>query len=123
MAPAATPPEPLAVLAGFPFMHAGRCAVISGPTGRGRSSLIQAGLYDAALLGLRCAYLGVEVTPEEFDARAAHLAALRGDEIGDDLRNELAKVRYLSLPTVLSQAWGEPDAWVNGARGYQVVAI
>lgn len=123
MDPAAVSPDPLPALPGFPFLLPGKAALVSGPTGRGRSSLIQAGAYDAALLGLRCAYLGVEVTAEEFDARAAHLASVRGDEVADDLRRELARVRYLSLPTVAAQAWSDPDAWLAGARAYQLVAI
>jgi hypothetical protein len=123
MDPAAVSVEPLPTLAGFPFLHAGRGAVISGPTGRGRSSLVQAGLYDAGTLGLRCAYLGAEVTPEEFDARAAHLAGVRGDEVGDDLRRELSRVRYLNLASTVTRAWSDPEAWVAGAQVYAVVAI
>ena len=73
--------EPLPPLAGFPFLHAGAGAVISGPTGGGRSSLLQAGAYDAACAGLRIAYLGSEVTPPEFNARAADLAERRGHEL------------------------------------------
>jgi hypothetical protein len=123
MDPAAVSVEPLPTLGGFPFLHEGKGAVISGPTGRGRSSLVQAGLYDAGTLGLRCAYLGAEVTPDEFDARAAHLAAVRGDEVGDELRRELSRVRYLSLASVVTQAWSDPVAWIAGARAYRVIAI
>jgi hypothetical protein len=89
MDPAATPPEPLPALPGFPFLHAGACAVIVGPTGHGRSSLVQAALYDAGLEDEGCAYLGSEVTRGEFDARAAILAELRGDHIDDGLRARL----------------------------------
>jgi hypothetical protein len=123
MDPAAVSAEPLPLLAGVPFLHAGKGAVISGPTGRGRSSLVQACLYDAATLGVRCAYLGAEVTPDEFDARAAHLADVRGDEVGEELRRELARVRYLNLASVVTQAWSDPQAWLDGIQAYQLVAI
>jgi hypothetical protein len=123
MDPAAVSADPLPLLAGVPFLHAGKGAVISGPTGRGRSSLVQACLYDAAMLGVRCAYLGAEVTPDEFDARAAHLADVRGDEVGDELRRELARVRYLNLASVVTQAWNDPDAWLAGVQAYELVAI
>jgi len=104
MDPAAVPADPLPPLAGFPFLHAGTGAVIVGPTGRGRSSLVQAGLYDAARLGLHCVYLGAEVDREEFDARASRLAEVRGDDIGEELSEELARVRYLELSSVLVRA-------------------
>jgi hypothetical protein len=123
MDPAAVSAEPLPTLPGFPFLHAGKGAVISGPTGRGRSSLVQACLYDAATLGLRCAYLGAEVTAEEFDARAAHLADVRGDEVEEALRRELSRVRYLNLASVVTRAWNDPDAWLAGAQVYGVIAI
>jgi hypothetical protein len=74
MDPTATPAEPLRTIPGVPFLHAGTAAVISGPTGAGRSSLIQAGLYDSARAGTGAAYLGSEVTLPEFNARAADLA-------------------------------------------------
>ncbi len=124
MDPAATPPDPLPPLAGFPFLHPGTGAVIVGPTGGGRSSLIQAGLYDAAKAGLRCAYLGHEVIEEEFNARAANLAGLRGDELSDQLRGELARVRYLDLTSVIAQAWEVLEDWVAGiCASYDIVAI
>src|SRR4051794_33823222 len=68
--PAAEPPAPLPPVPGFPFSYPGACAVIVGPTGGGRSSLVQAALYDAARAGQDCAYLGSEVGPGEFNARA-----------------------------------------------------
>ena len=124
MDPAATSPEPLPTLPGFPFLHVGTSAVIVGPTGGGRSSLIQACLYDAAKDGLRCAYLGSEVTAEEFNARAANLARLRGHEIDEDLRAQLAQIRYLDLSDVISWAWTAPDAWADGiAAAYEVIVI
>ncbi len=65
MDPAAAPTDPLPTLPGFPYLLAGTGAVIVGPTGAGRSSLIEAGLYDGARHGLRAAYLGSEVgTPQ-----------------------------------------------------------
>jgi hypothetical protein len=123
MDPAAVSAELLPTLAGFPYLHAGKGAVISGPTGRGRSSLVQACLYDAATLGLRCAYLGAEVTAEEFDARAAHLADVRGDEVEEGLRRDLSRVRYLNLASVVTQAWNDPAGWAAGAQVYAVIAI
>ena len=48
MDPTAEAAEPLPTLAGFPFLHPATAAVVSGPTGGGRSSLIQACAYDAA---------------------------------------------------------------------------
>jgi hypothetical protein len=105
MDPTSTPPEPLPALPGFPFLHAGAGAVIVGPTGGGRSSLIQAAMYDATKAGLRCAYFGSEVPGDEFDARAAVLANLRGDHVDDELCRRLAQVRYLDLASVVVRAW------------------
>ncbi len=124
MDPAAETPEPMPTLPGFPFLHRGAGAVIVGPTGGGRSSLVQACLYDAARAGLRCAYLGHEVTQDEFDARAAHLARVRGDEVDDALREQLARVRYFDLTSVIGRAWGEPEGWVTGVvAAYDLVVI
>lgn len=124
MDPLATSVEPLPSVPGFPFLAAGTGALIVGPTGGGRSSLIQACLYDAARAGLSCAYLGHEVTEQEFNARAAKLAALRRDELAPGVLEALAKVRYLDLSTVITHAWEHPAAWVDGIVGrYQVVAI
>jgi len=124
MDPAGTVAEPLPSLPGFPFLHAGSGAVIVGPTGGGRSALIQAGLYDAAGAGLRCAYLGCEVTESEFNARAAILAQCRGDSVTDELRESLARVRYLNLASVTAQAEQDPEAWVQGITArYAVVAL
>jgi hypothetical protein len=124
MDPAATVAEPLPSLAGFPFGHAGSGAVIVGPTGGGRSALIEACLYDAARGGLRCAYLGCEVTEPEFNARAAVLARSRGDNVNDELRDSLAHVRYLNLASVIVQAWQDPAIWAEGiVARYDVAAI
>ncbi|UGS37599.1 AAA family ATPase [Capillimicrobium parvum] len=122
--PLAEDPEPLPALAGFPFLHAGAGAVIVGPTGGGRSSLVQAGAYDAARAGLRVAYLGSEVTASEWNARARDLPERRGDAIDDELVGELERVRYLELSSVLVQAWDEPDAWARDVPpAYDVVVI
>ena len=86
MDPLAVPAEPLPTVPGFPYAHRGAGVVIVGPTGGGRSSLVEAGLYDAACAGLRCAYLGGEVTEGEFNARAADLASRRGDAVDEELR-------------------------------------
>jgi hypothetical protein len=111
MDPCATPADPHPAILGFPMLHQGAGATIVGPTGGGRSSLLQACLYDAARAGVRCAYLGHEVTEPEFNARAARLAALRGDPVDDELRDALAHVRYLNLSSVIAHAWEDPAAW------------
>jgi hypothetical protein len=124
MDPDATPAEPMPALPGFPFLHAGAGAVIVGPTGAGRSSLVQAGLYDAARASMHSLYLGGEVTRAEFNARAAALAAVRGDEVDDSLRAELGRVRYLDLSDAISFAWAEPQEWTAGITvAYQILAI
>jgi KaiC/GvpD/RAD55 family RecA-like ATPase len=104
MDPSAVPSERLAAVPGFPMGYPNCSVLIVGPTGGGRSSFAQACLYDAARAGLRCAYLGSEVGVEEFNARAADLAGRRGDTISDELRAELARVRYLDLPAVIVAA-------------------
>ena len=124
MDPDAIPAEPLPALPGFPFMHRGMAVLIVGPTGGGRSSLIETGLYDAAKAGLRCCYLGHEITSDEFNARAALIARLRGDTVDDELRAQLARVRYVDLASTVIQAWGAPDAWVEGiVAAYDIVAF
>src|SRR3954463_9902070 len=105
MDPLATPAEPVPCLPGVPFAYAGAAALVVGPTGGGRSSLVQAALYDAARAGLRCAYLGSEITAEEFNARAAGIATARGDGLDDELRQELGAVRYLDLFETIAKAW------------------
>lgn len=116
--------EPLPPLPGLPFAHAGAGIIIVGPTGGGRSSLLQAGLYDASLQGLRCAYLGSEVTQVEFNARADMLAKVRGHQVDDDLRASLARVRYFDLSTVIIRAWTSPESWINRITStYDIVAI
>lgn len=113
MDPLAERPDPLPTVPGFPYAHRGAGVVIVGPTGGGRSSLVQAGAYDAALAGHRVAYLGSEVTEPEFNARAADLARRRKDPVDDRLRDALARVRYLSLATVLPRAWEHPAEWAR----------
>jgi hypothetical protein len=112
MDPVAEAAEPLPTLPGFPFLHAGAGAMVVGPTGGGRSSLVQACAYDAARAGLRVAYLGGEVTEPEFNARAADIADRRGDPVDDQLRGQLAQVRYLNLASVIAHAWQHPGQWV-----------
>jgi hypothetical protein len=123
MDPLATPAEPVPCLPGVPFAYAGAAALVVGPTGGGRSSLVQAALYDAARAGLRCAYLGSEITAEEFNARAAGIATARGDGLDDELRQELGAVRYLDLFETIAKAWSEPEVWIAGASAYAVLAI
>lgn len=125
MDPTATPSEPVPALPGFPIAMAEACTLIVGPTGGGRSSLIEAMIYDAAQAGLRCAYLGHEVTRDEFDARAASIAERRDDTLDDELLARLAgNARYLDLSTVMIKAWEDPEAWIEGVvASYEVVAI
>jgi hypothetical protein len=116
--------EPLPPLPGFPYLHAGCGALIVGPTGGGRSALVQSGGYDAAIAGLRVAYLGSEVTLPEFYARARDLAGRRGDEVTDELREALARVRYLTLASVIVNANKDPKRWVADiVERYDVVII
>src|ERR1700689_522032 len=114
MDPNAEPIEPLPAFPGFPFLHTATGAVMVGPTGSGRSTLLQAGMYDAAAAGKRCVYLGSEVGEAEFPARAAILAQRRGDTINDEMRGRLALVRYLDLATTIVKAWADPASWVEG---------
>ena len=124
MDPAAVAPDPPPPLPGFPYMHRGTAAVISGPTGGGRSSLAQAGAYEAALEGLHVAYLGGEVTESEFNDRAALLARLREDDVTDWLRGELARARWLDLGDVMAAAWKQPGPWVAEVSAvYDVVIV
>ena len=109
MDPLAVSAEPLPAIAGVPFAHAGSSALIVGATGQGRSSLLQVALYDAGKAGISCAYLGSEVTGEEFNARAATIAERRGDTIDDELRVALARVRYLDLASVIVKGWALED--------------
>lgn len=124
MDPAAIPPEPLPTLAGVPFLFPGSGVLIIGPTGGGRSSLIEAVLYDAALAGVAAAYLGHEVTDVEFNARAAKLAEIRGHPIDAELCAGLARVRYLDLTDTICHAWEHPTEWADGiVERFQIVGI
>lgn len=81
-------------------------------------------LYDAARTGLRCAYLGSEVTREEFDARAAVVAERRGDSIDDALRGQLANVRYLDLAATITRAYRDQEEWIAGmVAAYDIVIV
>ncbi len=124
MDPAAVALQPLPTVPGVPFAYPGASAVIVGATGGGRSALMQACLYDAANAGQRCAYLGGEITREEFDARAGAIAQRRGDTIDDVLRTQLANVRYLDLPATIAQAWRSTQEWIDGiAAAYDIVVV
>jgi hypothetical protein len=123
MDPCAVLLEPLPTLPGFPFMHAAMAAMVSGPTGRGRSSFVQACAYDAALKGLRVLYLGGEVTEDEFNARAALIAEKRDDD-PEHVRSDLANVRYLDLRNTLELAWKKPKQWLSAVgERYHVVIV
>jgi hypothetical protein len=125
MDPDSTPVEPLAPVAGLPFTYSGGVSVvIVGETGGGRSALVQACLYDAGRAGQRCAYLGGEITREEFDARSAWIADRRGDTIDGTLCAQLAAVRYLDLVSTIVRAWEHPKDWIDGVvESYDIVAI
>src|SRR5579875_352519 len=64
MDPLAVPAEPLAPMAGYPFLPAsgGACALLVSPTGAGKSEFAEACAYDGAKWGVRTAYLGHEVS-------------------------------------------------------------
>lgn len=122
--PLATSLEPLPTLPGFPYLHAGMCALISGPTGAGRSALVEAGLYEAAKAGLRGAYVGNEITVDEFNARAAKLAAIYGDVLDTAMCTVLKRVHYLDLSTTVDRAWHEPQTWAECVPPmYDIVVI
>lgn len=81
-------------------------------------------LYDAAKAGVRGAYLGWEITKDEFDARGAAIARARDDELTPELLQQLANVRYLELADNIAAAWTSPDDWLAGiADRYSVVVI
>jgi hypothetical protein len=124
MSPGTEPVESLPAIPGFPFLHPGAGAVIPGPTGSGRSFLMQTCCYDAGKLGTRCAYLGSEITEGEFNARAADIAERRGDTINDPLLEQLSIVRYLNLASTITAAMVNPTNWVDGiVERYEVVVI
>jgi hypothetical protein len=105
---------------GLPFIpQIGCSALITGETGGGRSSLVHAGLYDAARADQRCLYIGDEVTADEFNARTAVLMGIRGHKLTDDV-----PLWYGDVNTVLPAAWAAPKAWIDGIAGqYDVIAL
>jgi hypothetical protein len=125
MDPAAESPDPVPPLPGWPFLpDAGASALIVGPTGGGRSTLVHSALYDSTLAGFASLYLGHEVIEVEFQARTASLAAKRGDPITDDLRRRLSQVRYVDLAETITRAFADPAGWRTGIVGrYRVVVI
>lgn len=124
MDPEAVKLEPLPTIPGFPFLHAGMAAVIAGPTGGGRSYLIETCLYDAARAGVCCLYLGDEVLQDEFNARAAEIAGKRGDTINGTLRAQSANCRYVDLLTAIGDAEQRPGQWAPTiTERYDVVVI
>jgi hypothetical protein len=123
MNPAAEPVEPMNTIPGYPIAHRGQGILIVGPTGGGRSSLVQAMAYDGALQGVSTLYLGDEVTGPEFNARAGDIARRRGDTIDDALICRLALVRYLPLGDTVAAAWADPDRWAREVSVYFSVVI
>jgi archaellum biogenesis ATPase FlaH len=124
MDPTATPGEPMDAMPGLPIGYPGACVLIVGPTGGGRSTLAQAALYDHAIEGGRCAYLGAEVGYDEYCARAADIAARRGDQLDHDLLGHLAHVRYIDLAGAVAQASADPAAWSDGiVERYDVLCV
>jgi hypothetical protein len=122
--PIAVPGAPLEPLPGFPFVVPGVTVIISGPTGKGRSSLAEVMLYDAAKAGPARRLSREEVTEDEFNARGATIADARGDEIADELVAQLSNVRYLSLADNIATAWTMPEEWTREmAARYPPVAI
>jgi hypothetical protein len=116
--------ELLPAVPGFPFLYQGAGAMIVGPTGGGRSSLTQAGLYDAARAGLGCAYLGHEVSYQEFSARFGNLARVRGDVVDDALMAQLYNVRYRPLAEAFDFAQRNTTKWVDEITSYfDIIAI
>jgi hypothetical protein len=111
MDPTRTPGEPMAPLPGTP-LPPGMAVLVSGPTGGGRSMFAEVLHYDSARAGVSSAYLGAEITRDEYDARAAEIASCRGDALTPELREALQRARYLDLPETISHAWVDPDAWV-----------
>jgi ABC-type iron transport system FetAB ATPase subunit len=123
MDPTAVSPEPLPVLDGIPFLHAGMAALIAGPTGGGRSMVFEACIYDAARAGLRVAYLGSEITKDEFHARAAVIADKRGHTYAI-AKPEVATACYLDLAVGLKMAWKDPERWLNDMSAeYDLIVI
>ena len=118
--PHRVPAIPLEALTGWPFLVSATGSLISGPTGGGRSMLVHACGYDAARGGVPVAYLGHEISPDEFDARTGLIADTRGDI----LTGPVERLRYLDLTDTMKRAWHDPDAWAIGvAKRYQVVII
>lgn len=122
--PLAETVEPLQTVAGIPFAYEGGCAVlVVGPTGCGRSTLIQTVLSDAAVAGRSCAYMSGEISAAEANARAADFAARRGLDPAR-LRDQLADLHYFDLSAVVAVAWREQDRWaVDIPKRFNVIGI
>ena len=121
----ATRPTPKPAIPGYPYLIAGACALISGPTGRGRSSLVQVGVYDGAKAGIRSLYLGGEISKEEWDARAYFIAGARGDVITTELRAQLERFgHYERIGNVIEPAKQHTAEWIDAvAQRYDVLII
>lgn len=121
-----TPPPPLAAVPGFPFLYAGANAHMSGPTGAGKSAVIQACSHDAAAAGIRVLYVSFEIDGDEANARATEIAIARGDHdrpgVIQALRTNLV---FADGWTLIPAVYGEPAAWPLALRerGFQIVII
>ena len=107
--------EPLPPLAGFPFLHAGAGAVISGPTGGGRSSLLQAAHTTRHAPGFGSP-ISAARSPRPSSTPAPptspNVAATSSD---DERLAALARVRYLNLASTIARAYENPSDWVEEA--------
>ncbi len=124
MDPLASPAEVLPALPGLPFLHAGAGAVIVGPTGGGRSSLIEAALYDSTLYAVRSALprLRGHRARVQRQGCAARRAALRRRR-----RGPAEQARARPLPRAQQRdrpGMGRAEVWIeNVVENYDLIAI
>ena len=116
-------PRELQALPGFPFAYPGALVHLSGPTGRGKSAIAEAGAVDAAIAGLRVLYVSFEIAADEFNARATLITLAR--DLDDQARQRLPQHLtfangYLLLPLVKQL----PRAWPAATRAlFDVIVI
>ena len=126
MDPAATPAEPLPPLPGFPFLIASTAAIIVGPTGGGRSSLLQAAMYDAAAGGspLRLPRTARSPSPSSTPARPTSPRPPRRRDRRGAANAARRSCATWTWPSVIAHAWEHAPEWVDGVVGrYDVVGI